>query len=657
VDTDGKAVMIDEDDTSPTGYTFNYEWQYSPNGRTLWEVIRDADQDAVRANTGGDPESRQLDLDLPEIEKGGYVRLVVIYRDEGDATGGVGNQVEGRVNRIESEAVKVGEIMHVLGLHIDDSTDNAPSGIVPAGRTLHIDGLVDPRGGSSKVEWLVGGRTLVGEGREYTVSDSDRDSISARVTRYDKDGGLVSKTTTAAVTLTPNAAPVLAQPVGYEHFVDLGKAPDANGKYAMLEGMIDLQSLFTDPEGGPVGRFMVSVPATSRFHEDAAGSGDLINTGTLDLYFDNNGSPLDGPAVADGIRNALGDQLLLIDEADGRIEYHTTRAQNHDRDTIPDARDGMGNYISLTVTGSDSARNPVGSDTTDDTDDDTADVNLRIDAAPRGFEVSADATNTPGADPANPADNAANTDNRDDSNTVVDEVTGAAITPDIDPRSDYFGLYRPPEVEDEDYTHSVREHNSDNGEVVELGPTGQQTAASARVIARIDVQDDNMPTHAYGQYTFEVDDPRFEVVAVSPRFGGDASQGILRLKTGESLDYEAENADSNPNIELAVTATPADHPGGGDGHDPIRLSITVNVINVDEETDPNENDVPGLEDNESDDSDTNLDDAGTDTPAGSSTASGSEIVGDDTDTDDDTAGDADNDHDGGWWSASDDGLF
>ena len=179
-----------------------------------------------------------------------------------------------------------------------------------------------------------------------------------------------------------------------------------------------------------------------------------------------------------------------------------------------------------------------------------------------------------------------------------------------------------------------------------------QVQTNARVIARIDVQDDNMHTHAYGQYTFTVNDDRFEVVAARM---GDKSEGVLRLKTGESLDHEAENADGNPNIELVVTATPADHPDGGDGHDPIRLSITVNVINVPETTDPDDDDVPGLEDDESDSVTTNVDDAGENdiTPAAQTT----EVVGDDTDTTDDTDGDADDDHDGGWWSASDDGLF
>ncbi len=642
VDDDGNPIAISD---TPTGYTFNYEWQYSPNGRNLWEVIRDADEDAVEANTGRNPERR--DLELPESVKGGYVRLVVIYEDEGD---GRANQVENRVNRIESDAVKVGEIMHVpaeaTGLHIDDSAGAPPTGVVPAGRKLQIDGLSDVPGGSSKVEWLIGNR-VVGEDREYTVSASDRGTISATVTRYDADGGLVSKTTTAPVTLTPNAAPILAQPE--PHFVDLGKAPDANGKYAMLEDMIDLKSLFKDPEGGPVGRFVVTLPSTSIFASGNGGSDDLITVGSLNLYFDNNGSPVDGPAgVADGTRNAQGDQLLLIDEADGRVEYHTTRAQDHGRNdaVLAANQDGLGNYISLTVTGADSggARSQG------------AVVNLRVDAAPTGFQVSADVENK-ATDPNVAADNGANTDNLTGTppNAIFqDEVTQDAVKtiPPAAFRYDYGNTPLLPLM------YTVREHNSDLGEAVGGTSAGQ---VDPRVIARIDVQDDNLPTHAYGQYTFSVSHDRFEVVAVR----GDASSGILRLKTGQSLDFEALNggqpaeAGAVAPINLVVTATPVKHPDGSDGHDPITLGITVHVINVDEKTDPNEDDVPGLEDDESDRDNTG-DDAGAD-PA-QSTDRGTEIEGDDTDTTDDTgeandSGDADGDHDGGWWSASDDGLF
>ena len=639
VNEDGNIEVVN---ARITGYDFDYAWEYSPNGKTGWTVIRDLDDAAVDKDENVKEPSEQQ-LELPASVEGGYVRLVVIYRDEGDPQG---NQVEGRVNQVESEAVKVGKIMHLGDIHIDDSAGRPPQGVVPAGRKLQIDGLVDVPNGSSKVEWLIHSR-VVGEGREYTVSASDRDAIIARVTRYDADGGLVSKTETTPVTpvmLTPNAAPILAQPE--PHFVDLGKAPDADGKYAMLTGTINLQALFKDPEGDQIVGFGVTAPAGG-FGESPI---DEIMIGPLDLWHDlgtNQGGSASNDDVADG--SPEGDQILLVNERTGEVEYHSTQAQDHGTNNgeTPNAgepgTDGNGNWISVNVTARDIFLNPVGADTPDNTNDNEAMVNLRIDAAPTGFMVSADISNK-ARDSAVADDNAANTDNlnADRSAPKIEDNQPTMFT------KPYKYTVRDP--------YTVREHNSDNGEVVGMSGSVQ---TNARVIARIDVQDDNLPTHAYGQYTFSVNNDRFEVLAVR----GDTSSGILRLKTKQSLDFEALNegqpakAGAVASINLVVTATPVKHSDGSDGHEPITLGISVNVINVDEKTDPNADDVPGLEDNESDNNNTNLDDAGSDEPAGSSTDSGSEVEGDDTDTTDDTDGDADGDHDGGWWSASDDGLF
>ena len=681
VNEDGDVVAIPAADASEPayGYNFNYEWQYSPNGRTLWEVIRDLDESAVDDDRNvrvPDPDGRQLEL--PESVEGGYVRLVVIYEDEGD---GRDNQVENRVNRIESDPVKVGDITHVLvgpadsQLHIETSPGTAPTSgtVILPGWTLQIAGLADVPGGSSKVEWLLDDR-VVGEGREYTVSASLRDptagesEFTARVTRYDEDGGLVSKTTVSlptGVALTRNVDPLPAQ--AGAHFVDLGKAPDDDGEYAMLTGEIKLQSLFTDPEGDRL-RFDIRLPLESIFGTE--GTADLISDGipgnTLNLYFDNNrgdedaDTPVNGPLVADGIRdNDNGDQLLLTDQRSGRIEYHTTRAQNHDRDVddqpAENMDDGMGNYIEVIVAGTDSSPGTPFMTAGANPTDPSVTVNLRIDAAPTTFHVSANV----GTKTAEIPDNAANADNLDDDMMPGDETSGTMVTErpitsllpfDYGSGDGRAFTYFP---------YTVREHNGDD--VVIANAAGEQVQ-NARVIARIDVQDDNEASHAYGQYTFTVDgDDRFEVV-VDP---ADASQGILRLKTGENLDFEALESparmlnpdntsyvidDDERSIDLVVTATPVD-PDGSDPHDPITLGVRVDVINVAEASDPNANDVPGLEDHESDDDGTG-DDAGT---------APSDAAGDDTDTTDDSGVDADDDgdHDGGWWEVAtlDDGLF
>ena len=340
--TQGPGRFMDGD-LAPIGTvaTFSYSWEWSLNG-TTWNPFGTPTTSTVTTTSTAVAAPVSRTLDVPVAQQGDYVRLVVTYEDAGGS------------NRIESQAVKVGIIDHVdVGasedeLHIDTSAGTAPpAGAVPAGWTLQIDGFDDVPGGSSMVEWLIGGR-VVGEGREYTVSASDRGTISATVTRYDADGNLVSKATVplpSGVTLTPNAAPVLAQ--AEPHYVDLGKAPDANGKYAMLEGMIDLQALFTDPEGGPVAGFAVSAPTTGGFGGTDA-IPDTIRGNPLDLWLDLGGG---NGAGAEGVANggSEGDQILLINERTGEVEYHSTQAQVDGVAT----GDAGGNMISVTVTGAD----------------------------------------------------------------------------------------------------------------------------------------------------------------------------------------------------------------------------------------------------------------------------------------------------------------
>ena len=608
-------------DGAPSGgnYTFRYSWESSPNGQSLWTPFG-----TVSETMGTAPELRALTV--PEAQQGMYVRLVVSYEDG-----------QKRSERIESQAVKVGDIDHVpvmadgsvdTQLHIDASggtrLTSTTTPIIPAGWTLQIGGPADEPGGSSKVEWLIGGR-VVGQGREYTVSESDRGTISATVTRYDADGNLVSKATVplpSGVTLTPNAAPVLAQ--AEPHYVDLGKAPDANGKYAMREGMIDLQALFTDPEGGSVAGFAVSAPTSA---SPGFGTDQISHArNPLDLWLDL-GSDGGGDAGNDGIANraAEGDQILLINERTGEVEYHSTQEQV---DADRAAGDAGGNMITVTVTGADGGGRGrlVGADT-GTTDDDMATVNLRIDAAPTGFQVSAEVAAT-----------VATPDNSGSTIVGSDPTADALKTTGLTARQfDYGGTASAPVI------RTVLEHDGD--EVVTLNSAGGQD--NGRVVARIDVQDDNSPTHAYGQYTFTVSDDRFEVVAVpASSTGGDASQGILRLKTEQSLDYEALTGGQPPEdptsidphpINLVVTATPV----GSDAHDAITLGVRVNVVNRVEKTDPRATDVPGLEDDETGDSGTV---ANTDPNPGD-------------DTDDTDGSGTDDDHDGGWWSASEDGLF
>ena len=611
--TQGPGSFMDGD-LAPIGSsaTFSYFWESSPSGLlNTWNLFGGVTSSTATTTSSAVAAPAMQSLAVPDAQQGMYVRLVVTYDDAGGS------------NRIESQAVKVGDINHVTvmrdgssatELHIDTSAGTPPTGVVPAGWTLQIGGLANVQGGSSTVEWVIGGR-VVGQGRQYTVSDSDRGTISATVTRYDADGNLVSKATVplpSGVTLTPNAAPGFALPEA--QFVELGKAPDAPGKYVKLAGTIDLQALFTDSD--PLASFNVFAPTGGGFNT----TDQIMVTGNhLDLWEDLGGGDNAGGTDERANMGGGGDQILLINERTGEVEYHSTQWQDHGGART----DGVGNWITVRVIGTDSGRLLMSPGDPNDAmgGADAKEVNLRIDAAPTGFEVS----DNVGTKTATVPDNAGN--------VATDPTTDLVKTTGSIARQFDYGATASARFE-----YSVLEHEGD--QVVTASATGVQS--NARVVARIDVQDDNSPTHAYGQYTFTVSDDRFEVMSVR----SDASQGILRLKTGQNLDYEAltgGRAPDDPNsipphpINLVVTATPV----GSDAHDDaITLGVRVNVVNRVEKPDPRATDVPGLEDDETGDSGT--------------VANTDPNPGDDTD---DTDGSTDDDHGGGWWSASDDGLF
>ncbi len=111
----------------------------------------------------------------------------------------------------------------------------------------------------------------------------------------------------------------------------------------------------------------------------------------------------------------------------------------------------------------------------------------------------------------------------------------------------------------------------------------------------IDIQDQNDSDHRYGQYDWEnanVSDNRFMVVPDAT----DGSKATLMLKPGESL----QNVDRQTTLKIMVEATPK-----GDIGDVVKIMVTANVQNSDGSTAPptptsNDNDVPGLKDNDSD---------------------------------------------------------
>ena len=132
-------------------------------------------------------------------------------------------------------------------------------------------------------------------------------------------------------------------------------------------------------------------------------------------------------------------------------------------------------------------------------------------------------------------------------------------------------------------------------------------------IATIDVQDENMTDHAYGSYTFTVSDPaRFQVVPDTM----DGSRGVLKLKAGASLDFEADTTATGDTMSVTVTATPKD-PDSPFGATTQAVVITIRDDPTDNpDVPPPETDVPGLKDNEqmdTDDTEDGDDDGGDDT--------------------------------------------
>ena len=141
-------------------------------------------------------------------------------------------------------------------------------------------------------------------------------------------------------------------------------------------------------------------------------------------------------------------------------------------------------------------------------------------------------------------------------------------------------------------------------------------------IATIDVQDENMTDHEYGEYTFTVSDDRFQVVT-DPNDKKDGSKGVLKLKAGATLDFEGDMPISPVTGEptpftVTVTATPE-----SGNFKATTQKVTIVILNDpddDADAQPPETDVPGLKDNEdpdeddTEDGDDDDDDGGTKNP-------------------------------------------
>ena len=246
--------------------------------------------------------------------------------------------------------------------------------------------------------------------------------------------------------------------------------------------------------------------------------------------------------------SAPGILVFEVDGHSGKLTYVSDVAQGHDGDTTDGSEDGAMNVLTLNITAND---NPGGGDSAE-----TAQVNLRINVSPTDIWF------------AQPGDTPSDTN----------AVTAAEL------------------------------------------PGTKKAPKGGERIAEVDVRDENAKAHDFGKHTVTIDgDDRFEITHNGytglPKSRDDDSDGStfeVRLKEGETLDYEAEIADGDPTITLTLMAT--DNGGlstpSGPGTRPIQLVITVqdDTTSAGEvPTTPTPDDVPGLKDDEDSDTDDTTD--------------------------------------------------
>ena len=275
------------------------------------------------------------------------------------------------------------------------------------------------------------------------------------------------------------------------------------------------------------------------------------------------GSPTNSGQGSTYVYDDIAGGVLTFEASTGKLTFNSDVYRTHDGT----ATDGTGNIITLTITATDEGARTG-----------TADVNLRINAAPTDI-FFADSTGT------------------------VDAATNGSGTPET------FAI-----------------------SVAEIPGTGSAARPAGQLIAHVNVQDENMGSHKFGQHEVTLSgDDRFMITHTgytglpnSRDTDMDGSTWEIRLKPGEKLDYEAENADMRPTIVLTLTAT--DGGGLSTPMAPITVTITVTNDTTDDVT-PTPNDVPGLTDNDATDDNEIEDGDDTDTDGGTPPPPGMSLGG------------------------------
>ena len=278
------------------------------------------------------------------------------------------------------------------------------------------------------------------------------------------------------------------------------------------------------------------------------------------------GSPTNSGSGSTYVYDDIAGGVLTFEASTGKLTFNSDVYQGHDG-TGTDGTTTEGNVITLTITATDEGARTG-----------TADVNLRINVAPTDIFFADSATGLSGA--ANGAG------------------TGGT-----------FEL-----------------------SVAELAGTTTAPRPAGTLIAHVNVQDQNEADHKFGMHDLTLSgDDRFMIthtgytgLSNSRDTDRDGSTWEIRLKPGEKLDYEAENADGRPTIVLTLTATD----GGGLSTPMAPITVTITVTNeTSDDVTPTPNDVPGLKDNDGTDDNEVEDGDDTDTDGGTPPPPGMSLGG------------------------------
>ena len=576
-----------------------WQWQVSDNGRGGWE---DVDEDDPDDDTDVNEALQDDTLTVPN-GNGKYYRVVVSYLETqaGDA--------DGPMEEIASQAIRVGNV---------DSNASPSSGVLPT-----ISGSANPGGtlivngpGISSVQWQQRAFNDTTDTESYWANIPGATGTSLNLTTAhagDTVRAVVTYSSSSGDTLVVLADGNSGQD-GIQAGVNVGG--DVPGvRPVAVKTSADPYWIETSVSGtghatwAPGAESAIPNPNNNNADDGTAGqSVSLTQTVDLASLFQDTDTPdfllqfrATGADTGLGTDEGTGNgtyefandhNVLVLELGNGKLTYVSDKLRGHDGNN--DAEDdGAGNWLTLNITAYDLFVAPSQASTGN------AEVRLRINVAPTDIDIEhPDAT---GAD--------ASADGR----LVV--ARGNIDATDTD-----NGLT---EV-------------ADDGEVINRVDLNENVRATGEeVLAVLDVQDENMRSHAFGTHDVTVvGDDRFVITntgnSVIRDGDRDGSTWQLRLKPGASFDFEGDDKDGNPfngvtefKITLMATdggglSTPEPHPESLKYVLPpswLYQPITLTVRIIDDEDDnvdrPKDGEVPGLKDDENNDANETKDDDST----------------------------------------------